>query len=183
MQCDLAVPSSNGVPYHLFSARSGYEWRMRCLPKVPLQGRGGGSHAVMFVQVAKRELALECDYSYEARCQKKFRELVMADTDFALHVRVPDVVSELCTSRLLTTEWVPGVHIDKASDPQMPSCLRIKPNSTYLTELCVIPWACQMQVYALCLSLVPAGPSASRNAESCKTFGVMLEPLMEVLCL
>ena len=66
------------------------------------------------LQVAKRELALECDYSYEARSQKKFRELVMADTDFALHVRVPDVVSELCTPRLLTTEWVPGVHIDKA---------------------------------------------------------------------
>ncbi len=69
----------------------------------------------LIVQVAKRELALECDYSYEARCQKKFRELVMADTDFAMHVRVPDVVSELCTPRLLTTEWVPGVHIDKAS--------------------------------------------------------------------
>lgn len=67
------------------------------------------------VQVAKKELALECDYSYEARSQKRFRELVMADTDFALHVRVPDVVSELCTPRLLTTEWVPGVHIDKAS--------------------------------------------------------------------
>lgn len=66
-------------------------------------------------QVAKRELALECDYSYEAECQKKFRELVMADTDFALHVRVPGVVPELCTPRLLTTEWVPGVHIDKAS--------------------------------------------------------------------
>ena len=111
---------------------------MRCLPKVPLQGRGGGSHAVMFVQVAKRELALECDYSYEARCQKKFRELVMADTDFALHVRVPDVVSELCTSRLLTTEWVPGVHIDKASDFRMPSWLRMNTNTTYLREVCVI---------------------------------------------
>lgn len=73
--------------------------------------RGAGENA----QVAKRELALECDYSYEARCQAKFRELVMADTDFALHVRVPDVVTELCTPRLLTTEWVPGVHIDKAS--------------------------------------------------------------------
>lgn len=65
--------------------------------------------------MAKKELALECDYSYEARSQAKFRELVMADTDFALHVHVPDVVTELCTPRLLTTEWVPGVHIDKAS--------------------------------------------------------------------
>ena len=90
------------------------------------------------LQVAKRELALECDYSYEARCQKKFRELVMADTDFALHVRVPDVVSELCTPRLLTTEWVPGVHIDKAS-PQSHS----HDAHPTLLRLLVVGWACQ----------------------------------------
>ena len=90
------------------------------------------------LQVAKRELALECDYSYEARCQKKFRELVMADTDFALHVRVPDVVSELCTPRLLTTEWVPGVHIDKARSPS-------HSHVAYLTllRLLVVGKACQ----------------------------------------
>ncbi len=79
-----------------------------------MRPRGAGED-LQSAQVAKRELALECDYSYEARCQAKFRELVMADTDFALHVRVPDVVPELCTPRLLITEWVPGVHIDKAS--------------------------------------------------------------------
>lgn len=66
-------------------------------------------------QVAKRELALECDYSYEARCQQRFRQLVIDDPDLGRNVHVPDVISELSTPRLLTTEWVPGSHIDKAN--------------------------------------------------------------------
>ena len=95
--------------------------------------------------MAKRELALECDYSYEARSQKKFRELVMADTDFALHVRVPDVVSELCTPRLLTTEWVPGVHIDKAS-------LASRSHDAPLTSLglLIVGQACQRPSHTCC---------------------------------
>lgn len=66
-------------------------------------------------QVAKRELALECDYSYEARCQQQFRQLVAADPDFTTNVNVPRVITDLCTPRLLTTELVPGAHIDKVS--------------------------------------------------------------------
>ena len=65
-------------------------------------------------QVAKRELALECDYGYEARCQSQFRRLIAADPSLAMAVSVPYVVEELSTPRLLTSEWVPGVHIDKA---------------------------------------------------------------------
>ena len=68
-------------------------------------------------QVAKRELALECDYSYEARCQAQFRQLVAAEPDLAPVVSVPAVITELSTPRLLTTEWVPGVHIDKVWHP------------------------------------------------------------------
>ena len=67
----------------------------------------------MRAQVAKRELALECDYAYEARCQAQFRALVRGDPDLRDVVSVPDVVGELCTAHLLTTEWVPGAHIDK----------------------------------------------------------------------
>ena len=69
------------------------------------------------VQVAKRELALECDYSYEARCQQQFRQLVAADEGFHINVNVPQVITELCTPRLLTTELVPGAHIDKVGLP------------------------------------------------------------------
>lgn len=74
------------------------------------------------VQVAKRELALECDYSYEARCQQQFRQLVAADEGFHINVNVPQVITELCTPRLLTTELVPGAHIDKV-------CLSLQHNA------------------------------------------------------
>jgi hypothetical protein len=67
--------------------------------------------------VAKRELALECDYSYEARCQQRFRQLVLADPDLGRNVNVPEVITHLSTQRLLTTEWVPGAHVDKARPP------------------------------------------------------------------
>lgn len=64
-------------------------------------------------QVAKRELALECDYSYELRCQARFRDLLAADPQLAPHFHVPAVVPELSSQRILATEWVHGVPIDK----------------------------------------------------------------------
>ena len=66
------------------------------------------------VQVAKKELKLECDYVYEARCQSKFVELIDEDPDFKDIMHVPRVIPELCSHSVLTSEWVPGVHIDKA---------------------------------------------------------------------
>ncbi|BDA48587.1 Atypical kinase COQ8A, mitochondrial [Coccomyxa sp. Obi] len=74
-----------------------------------------GLYVESAAKVAKRELALECDYSYEARCQQQFRQLVAADEGFHIHVNVPQVITELCTPRLLTTELVPGAHIDKVA--------------------------------------------------------------------
>lgn len=64
------------------------------------------------VAVAKRELALECDYRYEAQAQAKFRELVRADPYCAAHFNVPLVIPELSSERVLTSERVTGVHID-----------------------------------------------------------------------
>ena len=72
------------------------------------------AHCQSVLQVAKRELAMECDYAYEARCQSRFKELVEADPDFNSVFHVPAVVPDLCTQRILTTELVQGVHIDKA---------------------------------------------------------------------
>ena len=65
------------------------------------------------MQVAKKELKLECDYVYEARCQSKFVELIEEDADFQAIMHVPKVIPELCSHSVLTSEWVPGVHIDK----------------------------------------------------------------------
>eukprot|EP00891_Asterochloris_glomerata_P001525 jgi/Astpho2/1525/e_gw1.00026.28.1_t len=65
--------------------------------------------------VAKRELALECDYEYEARCQKRFKQLVEGDPAFPEYMRVPAVVDELSGKTVLCSEYVSGVHIDKVS--------------------------------------------------------------------
>ena len=64
-------------------------------------------------QVAKRELSMECDYEYEARCQKRFKKLISSDPDLAESFNVPDVIDELSGKTVITSEWVPGVHIDK----------------------------------------------------------------------
>ena len=69
------------------------------------------------LQVAKKELAMECDYSYEARCQSRFKVLVESDPEFTAVFHVPAVVPELSTERVLTTELVHGVHIDQVCCP------------------------------------------------------------------
>ncbi|XP_047244608.1 atypical kinase COQ8A, mitochondrial [Girardinichthys multiradiatus] len=61
------------------------------------------------IDVMRRELALECDYIREARCAKKFRELLKDDPFFY----VPEVIEELSSSHVLTTELVPGFPLDK----------------------------------------------------------------------
>lgn len=61
------------------------------------------------VRVAKRELAWEVDYEREADYTEKFQEMVS-------HLRgykVPDVIRDLTTKSILTTEFVPGVPLDK----------------------------------------------------------------------
>lgn len=68
------------------------------------------------VAVAKKELALECDYHYEAAAQARFAELVASDVYCAQNFRVPAIVPELSSQRVLTSEWAPGIHIDKVSE-------------------------------------------------------------------
>ncbi|KAH9604918.1 hypothetical protein KSS87_015349 [Heliosperma pusillum] len=63
------------------------------------------------VEVAKEELSRECDYELEARNQILFRNLFSDKTGFY----VPLVVQELSSKRVLTTELVPGIPIDKVA--------------------------------------------------------------------
>ena len=79
------------------------------------------------LQVAKRELALECDYEYEARCQKRFKQLVEGDPAFPEYMRVPAVVDELSGKTVLCSEYVSGVHIDKVSTVGLPANCSIQP--------------------------------------------------------
>lgn len=62
------------------------------------------------IDVMRKELALECDYIREADCAKKFRELLKDHPFFY----VPEVIDELSSSHVLTTELVPGFPLDQA---------------------------------------------------------------------
>ncbi|GFP93642.1 aarf domain-containing protein kinase 4 [Phtheirospermum japonicum] len=63
------------------------------------------------MKVAKEELSRECDYELEAKNQKRFRSL-LSDMKGCY---VPFVVDDLSSRRVLTTELVPGVPIDKVA--------------------------------------------------------------------
>lgn len=61
------------------------------------------------VKVAKRELTWEVDYTREADYTEKFKEMIKPYNEYY----VPSVIKELTTSNILTTEFVPGVPLDK----------------------------------------------------------------------
>ncbi|XP_075904528.1 atypical kinase COQ8A, mitochondrial-like [Nelusetta ayraudi] len=64
------------------------------------------------IDVMRRELTLECDYIREAQCLKKFRELLKDHPFFY----VPEVIDELSSRHVLTTELVPGFPLDQAEN-------------------------------------------------------------------
>jgi aarF domain-containing kinase len=61
------------------------------------------------VDVARKELAWETDYTREAHYSTKFRELLAGSPEYG----IPRVIPELSTKRVLTTELVEGVPLDK----------------------------------------------------------------------
>ncbi|XP_020114204.1 protein ABC transporter 1, mitochondrial isoform X1 [Ananas comosus] len=63
------------------------------------------------IKVAKEELSRECDYLLEARNQKRFRELLSDSEGFY----VPLVIDEMSSRKVLTTELVSGIPIDKVA--------------------------------------------------------------------
>ncbi|XP_077218303.1 ABC transporter 1 [Tasmannia lanceolata] len=64
------------------------------------------------IKVAKEELSRECDYELEAKNQKRFRELVSNMEGFY----IPVVIDDISSKRVLTTELVSGVPIDKVAE-------------------------------------------------------------------
>ncbi|KAL0582962.1 hypothetical protein ABG067_007095 [Albugo candida] len=67
------------------------------------------------IRVGKEELTLECDYKSEAKNQDYFRMLVN-QSGMEDEFLVPRVYHDLSTSRVLTTELISGIAIDKASE-------------------------------------------------------------------
>ena len=72
-----------------------------------------GLYAPQAMQVARKELAWECDYLREAECARRFQKLI-GDSDPVFYV--PEVITELTTKRVLTTELVSGISLDKVED-------------------------------------------------------------------
>ncbi|XP_004459036.1 atypical kinase COQ8B, mitochondrial isoform X1 [Dasypus novemcinctus] len=68
-----------------------------------------GLFAEQSLQALQRELAWECDYRREAACAQNFRQLLADDAFF----RVPAVIEELCTTRVLGMELAGGVPLDQ----------------------------------------------------------------------
>ena len=75
-----------------------------------------GLYVDTIVEVMRKELALECDYEYELQSQQRFKELIEQDAYCRTRFRVPDVFPDLSTRQILTSEWVPGVAVDKVRD-------------------------------------------------------------------
>ncbi|XP_015891827.3 protein ABC transporter 1, mitochondrial [Ziziphus jujuba] len=63
------------------------------------------------MKVAKEELSRECDYELEAKNQKRFHDLLSNTQGFY----VPLVVEDISSKRILTTELVAGIPIDRVA--------------------------------------------------------------------
>eukprot|EP00850_Spirogloea_muscicola_P002040 SM000007S21000 [mRNA] locus=s7:1479908:1482745:- [translate_table: standard] len=63
------------------------------------------------MKVAKSELARECNYVAEAESQRRYQALMKGEHGY----HVPGVIDELSSRRVLTTELVPGLTIDKVA--------------------------------------------------------------------
>lgn len=63
------------------------------------------------IKIAKEELSRECDYKLEAENQKRFRDLLAGAEGFY----VPIVRDDILSKRVLTTELVHGIPIDKVA--------------------------------------------------------------------
>ncbi|XP_047498789.1 atypical kinase COQ8A, mitochondrial-like [Penaeus chinensis] len=68
-----------------------------------------GLYVDSVIEVAKKELNWECDYIREAECTTRFRELVKPYPEYY----VPEVISQLCTKQVFSSELIDGVPVDK----------------------------------------------------------------------
>ena len=93
------------------------------------------------IKVGQAELSVECDYERELLNQRRIKQLVQED-EFLVreNVVVPDVVPELSTEQILTSEFMPGGTIDKASNLSADERNRIGRAILYLTMQELFVW-------------------------------------------
>jgi aarF domain-containing kinase len=93
------------------------------------------------IRVGRNELKVECDYLREKYNQLRLRALVHADPYLQTHrFVVPNVIDELTTDQILTTEYVSGGTIDKAVDMDQNERNRIGRAILYLTMKELFEW-------------------------------------------
>ena len=93
---------------------------------------------------------LECDYEYEIKCQAKYKSLIDGDASLStpysekIHDQVefvvPHVYPELSGTRVLTTEFVPGVPIDQVSSMDQATRDRVGQGLLHLTLTELFRW-------------------------------------------
>eukprot|EP00808_Paulinella_micropora_P014331 g67193.t1 len=88
------------------------------------------------IESAKEELTLECDYYYEAKCQRRFQTLVQDDESLRHRINVPDIIPELSTRRVLCTALVQGLPIDRLYGLHADSAAR-NSVAVLMLELCL----------------------------------------------
>lgn len=93
------------------------------------------------IRVGREELQVECDYLRELENQKRFKQLV--DNDPILQRErflVPDVISDLTSRQVITSEYAPGGTIDKVSNLSQDERNRIGRYIMYLTIQELFVW-------------------------------------------
>jgi aarF domain-containing kinase len=100
-----------GVAQSIHSDLSNLETLLSVLRVAP-----PGLYLDRIIEVAREELAEECDYTLEAGYQARFRSLLAGDPDFL----VPELVQDLSSANVLTSGWVDGVPIDDDSVIALP---------------------------------------------------------------
>ncbi|KAL3798347.1 hypothetical protein HJC23_005000 [Cyclotella cryptica] len=93
------------------------------------------------IRVGRDELKVECDYLREMKNHKRFLQLISSDPILvAERFAVPRVVEELCTDKILVTEYVRGGTIDKVVDLDQSERNRIGRAILRLTMLELFVW-------------------------------------------
>ena len=93
------------------------------------------------IRVGREELKVECDYLREMENHKRFQQLISSDPVLtAERFIVPNVFEELCTERILVTEYVRGGTIDKVVDLDQAERNRIGRAILRLTMLELFVW-------------------------------------------
>lgn len=93
------------------------------------------------IRVGREELKVECDYLNEMENQLRFKELVDSDPILSRErVVVPDVMTNLTTAEILTTEYARGGTIDKVLNLDQDERDRIGRLIFYLTIQELFVW-------------------------------------------